>query len=181
MVDAFKAIVVIVLLVIGFMIYPAMRVADRTEELARQAAGSAVEEFVDTVRGKGYVAPIDYNILLRRLDGTGMVFDVQLEHLKKTIQPVYNGSTFTNRFTIEYIGSFTLDILDKVYPDPSSTPIAEDDERRYYGMQAGDLFQVRVQSKGQSLSSRLRNIMFRSGTDIPIMITYGGMVRSEAP
>jgi hypothetical protein len=182
MVDAFKAIVVLVLLIVGFMIYPAIRVADRTEELAHKAATAAVEEFVDTVRGKGYVEPRDYDILLRKLDGTGMVFDVQLEHYLKTVQPVYVGGVFQDTFRVEHIGYFALDILEVLYPtDPAMLLLASDSADRRYKMHAGDLFQARVESKGRTLSSRLRGMLFRSSTDVPIVIAYGGMVRSEAP
>lgn len=180
MVDAFKSIVVIILVIIGFIAYPALRIADRSDEISRQAAASAVAEFVDTTRGKGYIAVHDYETLLGKLDGTGIVFDVQLEHYRKTIQPVYtdphNPTTFENRFTVEYIGVFTKDILDQLYPDT-----VMDDEKRRYPMHAGDLLQVRVQSIGTTLGSRLQGMLHGSTANIPILASDGGMVRSEAP
>lgn len=180
MVDAFKSVVVLILIIIGFVVYPALRITDRSDEVSRQAAASAVQEFVDTTRGKGYIDVRDYETLLGQLDGTGAVFDVQLEHYSKTIQPYYTDpnspATFQNRYTIEYIGTFTRDILDKLYP---YTVVNE--ELRRYPMHTGDLLQVRVQSKGTTLNSRLQGMVLGSTTHIPILASYGGMVRSEAP
>ncbi|GKU78134.1 hypothetical protein [Paenibacillus sp. L3-i20] len=180
MVDAFKSIVVLVLIIIGFIAYPALRIADRSDDISRQAAAAAVTEFVDTTRGKGYIAVSDYETLLGKLNGTGVVFDIQLEHYRKTIQPVYtdpnNTSTFQNRFTVDYIGTFTKDILDKLYP---YTVVA--DEHRRYKMHAGDLMQVRVESLGSTLGGRLQGMLYGKMADIPLMASYGGMVRSEAP
>lgn len=180
MVDAFKSIVVLVLVIIGFIAYPALRISDRSDDVARMAAASAVTEFVDTTRGKGYIAVSDYETLLGRLDGTGIVFDIQLEHYRKTIQPVYtdpnNPSTFQNRFTVEYIGTFTKDILDRLYP---GTILSEEQLR--YPMHSGDLMQVRVRSIGTTLHSRLQGMLYGRNADVPILASGGGMVRSEAP
>ncbi len=187
MVDAFKAIVVLVLIIIGFIVYPAARIADRSDDVARHAASSAVEEFADTVRGKGYIAARDYETLRARLDGTGLVFEVQLEHYRRTIQPVYsdpnNSSTFQNRYTIEYVGSFSKDILDRIYPTPGTFEASRpaDDLVRRYPMHAGDLLQVRVQSRGTTLGSRLQGMLFGQTAEVPILAAAGGMVRSEAP
>ncbi|GGA17740.1 hypothetical protein GCM10008018_72340 [Paenibacillus marchantiophytorum] len=146
-----------------------------------QVSDAAITQFVDTVRGKGYVDVRDYNQFLRSLDTSNAVFDVTLERYKKVIEPTYtnpnNFGTFQQTFTVRYDGYFTKEILSTLYP---SAQLADDDASRRYTMHVGDLFNVRIQSRGITLAGRLRSFLFR-GQAVPIAIKKGGMVRSEAP
>ncbi|RUT39529.1 hypothetical protein EJP82_25965 [Paenibacillus anaericanus] len=181
MVDALKATFVILLLTIAFVVYPTLRTAEKHEETTRNIARNAVVTFVDTTRGKGYVDVRDYNQLLRSLDASGGVFEVTLERYQKLIQPTYTNpedyTTFQHTFTVRYDGYFTSEILQVLFP---STNSPDDDPVRRYNMHAGDLFNVRIESKGTTLAGRMRSLLFH-GTNIPIIERYGGMVRSEAP
>lgn len=83
MADALKGIVVVILLVFAFIIYPAYRQSENVEEEIKQRANAAAIEFVDTVRSKGYVDLYDYKLFLSSLDASYGVFEVQLEYYKK--------------------------------------------------------------------------------------------------
>lgn len=182
MADTLKGLIVVVLLVFAFGIYPAYRQAEVTERNIRMSANAAVEEFVDTVRSKGYIDVRDYKQFLDALDASYGVFDVQLEYYKKKLQPLYatpeDYSTFQNSFSVRYDGYFNKDILKILYP--TGSVIAEDHPSRRFNMHTGDLFNVRLESKGSTLASRMRSFLFRS-SDIAIHVKYGGMVLSEAP
>jgi hypothetical protein len=180
-IDAFKGSLIVVLLVIVFVVYPAYRQAEKTDDITDKTANAAIIEFVDTVRGKGYVDVRDYNVFLRSLDASRAVFDVSLEYYKKVTQPTYidpnNDLTFQNNFTVRFDGYFTTDILNTLFPN---TAIAEDDSSRHYNMHEGDIFNVRIHSRGTTLATRLRTFLFH-GKQVSIVKKYGGMVRSEAP
>jgi hypothetical protein len=181
LVDAFKGIIIMICLVIVFAVYPAYRSAERIESTSAKMVNSSLITFVDTVRGKGYIDVRDYETFLSALDSTGLVFDVTLEYYKKRIQPVYtdpnNYSTFQNSFSVRYDGYFTKEILDRLYP---SIPLPEDDPQRRWNMKVGDLFNVRVESREVSFASHFRSWLFHT-PKVPIILKYGGMIRSEAP
>ncbi|WP_189021055.1 hypothetical protein, partial [Paenibacillus marchantiophytorum] len=128
-----------------------------------------ITQFVDTVRGKGYVDVRDYNQFLRSLDTSNAVFDVTLERYKKVIEPYTNPNnfgTFQQTFTVRYDGYFTKEILSTLYP---SAQLADDDASRRYTMHVGDICNVRIQSRGITLAGRLRSFLFR-GQAVPIAI-----------
>ncbi|WP_128896799.1 hypothetical protein [Longirhabdus pacifica] len=178
MVDAFKAFIVIILLVVSFVVYPAYRTADQTDQTAERVAEAALFTFVDTVRGKGYIEVRDYDIFLKSLDATGQTYDVTLEYYKKKLQPNYNGATFQDTFHVRYDGYFTSEILGVLYKNDTTTPVDHPD--RKVNMYVGDLFNVRIESTGRTLSSGFKSFLFQT-PNIPIVLRYGGMVRSEAP
>lgn len=179
--DAFKAIIVIILLVICFVIFPAQRQTDRAEDTAKSFAKAAIVNFVDSVRSKGYIDINDYNVMLKSLDATNYVFDIQMEYYKKNIQPNYENpndiNTFKEDFNVRYDGYFNSTILAKLFPN---TPLAEDDPNRRFNMHEGDLFNVRIVSKDKSLSDRIKSFIYRSPS-VQIADQYGGMIRNEAP
>ncbi|NEZ44388.1 hypothetical protein [Paenibacillus alvei] len=179
--DAFKAIIVIILLVICFVVFPAQRQADKAEDTAKSFAKAAIVNFVDDVRSKGYIDVRDYKVLLKSLDATNRVFDIQMEYYKKNIQPNYDNpndiNTFKEDFNVRYDGYFNSTILAKLFPD---TLLEEDDPDRYFKMHEGDLFNVRIISKDKSLSDQIKSFIYRS-PNVPIADQYGGMIRNEAP
>jgi hypothetical protein len=183
MADTLKGLIVVVLLVFAFAIYPAYRQSEVTERNIRMAANAAVMEFVDTVRAKGYVDVRDYRQFLDALDASYGVFDIRMEYYKKKLQPLYGNSedysTFQNSFSVRYDGYFNKEILSVLYPNSNSIP-PDDHPSRRFNMHTGDLFNVRLESKGTTLAARMRSFLFRI-EGIPINLKYGGMVRSEAP
>lgn len=179
--DALKGVFVFLLLIFGFILYPTLRSADLSDRSAEKIAESATQVFVDTARGKGYVDVRDYKVFRDMLDRSGVTFQVTIEHYKRVNQPVYsdpnNPATFQNTFSVNYLGYFNDDILDVLYPGNSVT---EDDPSRRYIMHVGDLFNVRLKSKGVTLGSRMYKVLFKRD-QLPIIVLQGGMVRDEAP
>ncbi|MEI2399987.1 MULTISPECIES: hypothetical protein [Paenibacillus] len=183
MADALKGVIIVILLAFVFGVYPAFRQSEVVEKNTKLAANAAMVEFVDTVRAKGYVDVGDYERFLHTLDASYAVFDVQMEYYKKNLEPLYTNpddySTFQNSFSVRYDGYFNKDILGVLYPG-SAASLAADAPGRRFTMHVGDLFNVRLESAGTTLASRMRSMLFHS-EGIPLNLKYGGMVRSEAP
>jgi len=51
---------------------------------------NAVTQFVDSVSDKGYITPTMYNQFTSQLALTGNTYDIQMEHLHKRYDPIYN-------------------------------------------------------------------------------------------
>lgn len=181
LINFLRLFISVVLIIIGLVIYPTIRASDRTIDIAESVAEAATRDFVDSVRSKGYVDNVDYQIFIDTLSSTGVVFDVELEHYKKIYEPLYgdplNFYTFTNQFEVIYDGYFTKDILDKLFP---SSPLPPNSPDRRYEMRTGDLFNVRIVSVGKLPGSNLK-VLYGGEVDKVIAYNYGGMVRDEAP
>lgn len=181
MVNAFKAILVLCLVILAFAIYPSYRNAVKIDQLTELAAREAMVEFVDTARGKGYIDVRDYKTFRNKLDKTSGVYNVKIEYQKKVLQPNYTNpddfNTFEETFNVRYDGYYTKQILTTLYP---SNTLADDDPSRRFNMYVGDLINVVIEPQGSTLASRLGGALFGGGNALKVD-KYGGMVRSEAP
>ena len=177
MFEAFRMLIAIVLVTIALAIVPAMRSADKFEDEMRNAVEVAVKEFVDITKSRGYIDPRDYLIFMDKLDASGGVFNITIEHYKKRYQPIYgdpnNYYTFTDKFEIIYEGYFNREILNKLFPNNGEL---EDSATRRYEMNTGDLFYVRVEQLGVNMSSVVKSFIYDKFVDVPFLYSYGGMV-----
>lgn len=144
-------------------------------ELIRQA----VTTFSDEVRQKGYLDPRDYDRVLNVVTNSGLDVSVTLEHHKKRFLPLYddanNYATFNDEFEILYESYYDPDILKVLYPTQNWP---DNDPRRRYKMNIGDLFQVYVEIQ-PTLGETLRAFQFGS-TAVPTIRTFGGAVLDES-
>jgi hypothetical protein len=179
--DSIKFIAVIVLLIVTAVIMPSVRTSERHDNNAETMAIRATQEFVDTTRSKGYIDNRDYTVFTRKLDYTGLVFNVTIEYNKKRYQPLYGDPndfySFTDKFEVMYEGYYNEDILNILFPGNGTE---QDDPSRRFNMRVGDLISVRVESMGTNVTS----VLSRSTSkypDVPIIYEDGGMIRDEAP
>lgn len=182
MVNTFRAIAVIVLSIIIGVVIPAERRAKANEDFVKGQVHAVIVEYVDSVRGKGYAEPSDYQVMLKKLDATMTNFDVTLQYNKKIYVPTYTNpndfSTFQNTYTVQYDGYFTKDILNVLFPN-NSTPSY--DPSRRFPMHPGDFFSVHIESKGESALAKIQSLLYPGVKSVPVIDDYGGMIRSEAP
>lgn len=182
MLNSLRDWVVIILLVAAMVLYPTLRMAEKTDQMAADIATQAMREFVNVTRGKGYIDNRDYTEFQKKLSATGRTFEVSLEYYKKRYQPLYDDPndfyTFKDSYEVLYDGYYTNTILDVLFPKNSSLP--QDSLERRFNMRAGDMINVRIESIDKDPSAMLRGI-FLPNQDIPIADRYGGMIVNEAP
>lgn len=180
--NAISKFAAVMLALILMYIYPAAEASQRQDDLSRIVVYNAVTQFVDAVRNKGYLTPVMYEEFLTGIHATGNEFDVQMEHLHKKYNPEYqdaaNPNTFQNEFNISYEGTYTSDVLVRLYP---GNHLPKDDETRKYKLSAGDFFKVMIKNINRTPGTLMFDFLTGSlsGDASAIAFPYGGMVLNE--
>ncbi len=162
--------------------YPLYQQAQRQDNLSQIVAQSAVTEFVDASRTKGYITPTMYSDLTRKLGATGNQYDIAMEHLHKKYMPEYvdpaDPTGFKNSFTTYFDGHYTDEIMKRLFPDNT---LAIDNPERRYVMAEGDFFTVKVKNINRTMATILQDFFLNgnTGDNTKIYMPYGGMVINE--
>ncbi|OAB38445.1 hypothetical protein PGLA_20350 [Paenibacillus glacialis] len=162
--------------------YPLYQQALRQDELSQIVVHSAVVEFVDASRTKGYITPKMYLDFNKKLGATGNQYDIQLEHLHKKYNPDYtdpaNPSSFVDSFTTYFDGHYTEEVMKILFPNNTN---ALDNEHRRYVMAVGDFLTVKVKNNNRTMATVLQDFFTNSntGSNIKVFMPYGGMVINE--
>lgn len=176
-----KILGVFIALILMFL-YPLYQQAQRQDDLSQIVVHSAVTEFVDASRTKGYITPTMYSELTRKLGATGNQYEIEMEHLHKKYSPVYTDPAdpngFQNSFMTYFDGHYTEEIMGRLFPNNTS-PI--DDPDRRYLMSEGDFFTVKVKNINRTMSTILQDVFLNgnTGDNTRIYMPYGGMVINE--
>lgn len=130
------------------------------------SVNDAVNEFTAKAKTTGVISSTGYEQMINRLDRTGVVYDITISHLHTTAEPMVaeDGSIIRGKMIYAEHGTFTPEILSILFPDTPSTEIT------YYHMNKGDLLQVNVANRTQSLGGRylsMLNPLF-SGNNISV-------------
>jgi hypothetical protein len=186
-----KVIAVLIAVVLLFG-YPLYQQAQRQDELTELVVHGAVTEFVDAVRTKGYITPQMYNEFNRKLGATGNQYDVQMEHMHKRYNPLYEdpsnpSSKFDNTFDIYFNGHYTEEIMNALFPtDEKTTGRYPTINTNYSGIKAdpmsvGDFFTVKVKNINRTMATILRDFFTggNTGSNTTLYIPYGGMIINE--
>lgn len=162
---------------------PVMNMLERQESAAYTVVLAETNRFADSARDAGYITPNMYSEFVRRLNATGCIFEIRIEHVKSTISPVYrqNGSVleFTGEYEISRIVQDQDAIMSVLFPDIPGPDVF--DRARRYEMKAGDLLFVEVKNIGKTMVTALRDMILFSVTQYPtLFVRVGGLVRNEA-
>lgn len=173
------AVILSVLVMFYFVIYQNY---EKQEDLAYINTYETVTNFVDNVRMKGFITPGMYEDFAEQLHtGNTVLFDIEMEHLKKVYTPIYtdptNPASFTGEYIVDYDGMYWEQITKVLYDE--SVPYNE----RMYKLENDDTFTVNVQNKTKFQSTMLLNFLtggLGGGGDSPeIVFPYGGLVQNE--
>ncbi|WP_068782419.1 hypothetical protein [Paenibacillus sp. GM2] len=193
--NSLSKIVAILLAVALLFGYPLYQQAQRHDELSQLVVHTAVTEFVDAVRTKGYITPAMYLDFNRKLGATGNQYDIQMEHLHKRYNPSYSEpadpSSFQNDFDVYFNGHYTGEIMATLFPD--NTEPLNSKQRRYPKpdadlngsgadpMTVGDFFTVKVKNVNRTMATVLFDFFTsgNTGSNTKIYIPYGGMIINE--
>ncbi|RUT35941.1 hypothetical protein EJP77_02780 [Paenibacillus zeisoli] len=181
MINSVSKILAALLAVLLLYLVPAVQHAKTQEDITLLTSYHALTEFVDSVRNKGYISPVMYEDFRTELGSSGGYFDVAMEHQHKKYHPEYDdpsdGSTFLNKYSVQYEGHYTEELEEVLFPD---TPAEKDSKERKYYLEMGDYFTVNIQRKDQSPLNTFTSMLYDSASgeqDSPLH--YGGMVLNE--
>lgn len=164
--------------VLGFMlavvlifVAPTIATYDRMDAITYNVVQSEVGKFCDSVRDTGFIGQSSYNTLLETLANTGVGYAVEIEHYEKVYVPVYNGSTFMNRYEIVYDANYNEAVFN-AFENPLN-------QGRYL-MAVGDLFYVHVENTSATKSQVVKQLLLGIDQGYPVIVVRnGGMVRHE--
>lgn len=88
--DNVQTIIMSLVAIIIFFIFPTYIAYEKKDDIAYSIALKATQTFVDNVRSKGYVSKDMYSVYVGELAKSGNSYDIQLEHMRKRVDPVTN-------------------------------------------------------------------------------------------
>jgi len=168
---------IIAILIMG--IWPIYTAYNSQDSSSRIIVMNTVSKFVDSVRDKGYMTPKMYQDFEDQLFLTGNTYDIQMEHLHKRYDPVYNDEgTFQDSYKTDYEGFYNTQINNKLFP-PGNENMS--DPSRVYRFTKGDFFSISVKNTNRTMATLMSDMLFNA-TNAPnekIVIPYGGMILNE--
>lgn len=161
-------------------IFPLLHSLERQEEIACQIAYNETNNFVDSVRDRGYLTPAMLEGFQRQLSQTGNSYELALEHLHKQYIPNYSDpgdpTSFLGTYEIVEEAFYETEIRSILYPGDLTVPV----DKRVYKMNQGDMFSVSLRSTSPSLASALKRLLLLQTTDMTTLLVHlGGMIQNE--
>ncbi|TKJ83707.1 hypothetical protein PaeCFBP13512_22520 [Paenibacillus sp. CFBP13512] len=171
----FSAFIAILLL----FVWPIASAFSNQDDTSEIVVFNAVTKFVDSVRDKGYMTPNMYQEFENTLFLTGNTYDIQMEHLHKKYDPVYDDNgNFKNDFQVNDEAFYNSQINAKLFPAGNNDPT---DPARIYKFAVGDFFSITVKNTNRTMATLMSDILYNTG-DSPngkIIVPYGGMILNE--
>ncbi len=158
----------IILAVILVFIVPILMFYDRIDAITYNTAYDAVNEFVDTSRQLGEVNSYNYDKFISKLNSTGLIYDIDVEHYKKVYLPILdNNGVETGDVTSVYQAVCNADVLSEIYD-------------KAYMLEAGDMLYIRILNKSHSMGEVIRSrVLGINASEGSVYIRSGGMVYSS--
>lgn len=145
--------------------------AQKQDVIVQNYVDSAVHEFVDISRSTGTVTWSQYDALVKKLDNTGNIYDVQIIHYKMRTTPkaTSTGTTTTLTYQDYYDAYNKNEILDGM-----------DANGKYY-MSYNDYFKVTIENTNTTLGRRLLGVFMMRPTSEggQIFSSFGGKVGND--
>lgn len=173
--NSLSKIFVIILAALVLFVYPLMQMYKQLDNSTRIIVYTETTKLVDSVRNIGYLSPLMYEEYTRKLAATNNVFDIYLEHQHLKYDPIYTDptdeATFENDFGINYMGFYTREIMDTLFP-------CDNKEQDNYEFSKGDYFLVQVVNRNKTFATKVMQLILER--DLPteaIFVRYGGMIK----
>lgn len=166
-----QAVAFIVAALLLFVV-PSYRMYWLIDQAVLRQVNMETQDFVNTVRHKGYVSKEQYEDFITALSKSGNVYDINLKYTRKEYYPLKSGDpeySATHTYTIVKDEYYTKQILDTLYKD-----------NKDYIMKKEDTFTVTVINKSTSGSMVFLNLMGNKNETNILFSQYGGMITNEA-
>lgn len=131
------------------IVVPLITLADRSDDVAQQAAQSITSDFVETVCNEGRITKESFEEYINELASTGHSYNIEMEvrHLDENIG---NKSAWTSSSVVgenEYYSVYTSQIREKLYDGTTSKYLCKE----------GDQFTATVQNTDKTFSQMLKS------------------------
>lgn len=169
--DTLITIVAIFIAAVLMFVFPLMTIADRNDNIAKDAVKEKTVEFVNKEINIGAITSADLTSYKETINSLGHVFDVSLE-VQKMDDNVGKKTTFT---TGDVKGE---NVYYSVYTNTIENEIGS---KGKYVLKEGDIFSCRAENKDTTIAQSLRNAFYSvtgKGT-YTISGDYAGMVQNN--
>lgn len=146
--------------------------SSKLDDNAQTYCNDAIQEFVDQSRASGYISPEAYLQMMRKINNTGNLYDVQITHKSKTVQPYVDGSNnvVPGKYVNSYNAYYKDEILEILFPNGSTG-------NEIYPLKNGDSLNVSISLKEPTLGARIAYFFTRKSINT-IQASYTGYVGS---
>lgn len=168
--DIFGKIIAFFLVALILFVSPAYYMAIKQDSINQNYVNKETLDFVSTMRNTGKLTKETYNRFIKKLDATGNLYGIEIEHQHLVINPVVddNGNV-TENIASNYVSTYEEDILKELFEGSGSYHFSKD-----------DYISVVVKNKNKTLATRLQQIFYqREMPTVQIFTTFGGVIRDE--
>lgn len=95
--DNIQTVVIFLISAVLLFIFPVYVAYEKKDDISYALVLSYTQDFVDSVRNKGYVSSSEYATYMERLAATGNVYDIDMEHKHQSMNPVIKEVNCFNR------------------------------------------------------------------------------------
>jgi len=178
--ETFSKITALVISVLLLFIFPTENLLSRQDDITQIIVLNETTEFVDSVRNLGYITPLMYMQFCEALSATGNIYEITMEHIHTSIDPIYTDpddmTSFQHDYGINQRITYTEEILEQLFPQNSLPSHSVNS----YRLSVGDFFRVRVYNASKTPAAKVQQLLLMSELPVRrIIVNYGGMVRDE--
>lgn len=148
--DTLITIIAIFIAAILMFVFPLMTIADRNDDVAKQAVQQSTVEFVDQVRNVGAIKEADLEGYKSNISALGHTFKTEIE-VKKMDDNVGKKTTWTTSSVVGenvYFSVYTDTIEQQVYSTGK------------YTLKEGDIVSVNSTNTDVTIAQSLRNVFY---------------------
>lgn len=148
--DTLITIIAIFIAAILMFVFPLMTIADRNDDVAKQAVQQSTVEFVDQVRNVGSIKEADLEAYKSNIAALGHTFNTEIE-VKKMDDNVGKKTTWTTSSVVGenvYFSVYTDTIEQQVYSTGK------------YTLKEGDIVSVNSTNTDETIAQSLRNAFY---------------------
>lgn len=168
--DSLGKIVSFLLVSIILFVAPVYYMSIKQDSISQNYVNKETADFVNTIRNTGNITTETYNRFIKKIDTTGNLYDIEIEHQYLVVNPVVdeNGNV-TEDIRSSYSSTYEDDILKELF-EGSGT----------YHMNKDDYVSVIVKNKNKTLATRIQEIFYQKEMPtVQIISTFGGIIRDE--
>lgn len=100
--ETFSKITALVISVLLLFIFPTENLLSRQDDITQIIVLNETTEFVDSVRNLGYITPLMYMQFCEALSATGNIYEITMEHIHTSIDPIYTDPDDMTSFQHDY-------------------------------------------------------------------------------
>ena len=163
-----------IFLIIALILIPIVWVFSNLDLSQHSAVNNIVNSYTEEIRTTGVISKANYEDFIRRLQQTGMTFDISVLHKSKAAVP----GDSANSYTIAYRSYNKNDILGVIegYGADGEPNTSDDETPRDYIMKSGDQISITVQSIEETSGSKYIRLLTNGSSAIRLKASAGGMV-----